>query len=47
MNEVKKEFIFMWLSAYEGAVLEYDTEKYTFISFLFEVKGFSIIVYCE
>jgi BRCA1-A complex subunit BRE len=45
MNEVKKEFIFMWLSAYEGAVLEYDTEKYTFISFLFEVKGFSIIVY--
>ena len=46
-NEIRKDFIIMWLSAYEGAVLEYDAEKYTFISFLFEVKGFSIVVHCK
>lgn len=45
--EARKEYVATWLSAHEAAVLEYDTEGYTFVSFLFEIKGFLAMVHCE
>lgn len=45
--EARREFVAMWLSAHEKAVLEYDTEGFTFVSFLFEIKGFYALVHCE
>lgn len=45
--EARREYIAMWLSAHEKAVLEYDTEGFTFVSFLFEIKGFYALVHCE
>lgn len=45
--EARKEYVATWLSAHETAVLEYDTKGYTFVSFLFEIKGFFAMVHCE
>ena len=45
--EARREYVATWLSAHETAVLEYDTEGYTFVSFLFEIKGFFAMVHCE
>ena len=45
--EARKEYVATWLSAHEAAVLEYDTEGFTFVSFLFEIKGFYSLVHCE
>ena len=45
--EARREYVAMWLSAHEKAVLEYDTEGFSFVSFLFETKGFYALVHCE
>lgn len=45
--EARKEYVATWLSAHEAAVLEYDTEGFTFVSFLFEIKGFYSLVHCK
>lgn len=45
--DARKEFVATWLSAHETALLEYDTEGFTFVSFLFEIKGFYALVHCE
>lgn len=45
--DARKEYVATWLSAHETALLEYDTEGFTFVSFLFEIKGFYALVHCE
>ncbi len=43
----RKEYMAACLSFMGGAVLEYDTEEYKTIAFLFETQGFSFISRCK
>ena len=43
----RKECVAAFLSVFGQSVLEYDTEDFKMIAFLFELQGFSFIAKCE
>lgn len=43
----RKECVAAFLSVFGQSVLEYDTDDFNSIAFLFELQGFSFIVKCE
>ena len=43
----RKEYVAALLSVMGRSVLEYDTEGFKKIAFLFEQQGFSFVAHCE
>lgn len=43
----RKECVAAFLSVFGSSVLEYDTESYKKLAFLFEHQGFSFIAVCK
>lgn len=43
----RKECIAAFLSVFGQSVLEYDTEDFKMLAFLFELQGFSFIAKCK
>ncbi len=44
---MRKECVAAFLSVFGQSVLEYDTEDFKMMSYLFELQGFSFIARCE